>query len=139
MSADGCLGLRQRFAGPDTLVPRVTQLGVTGASTVSEPRTAGTTTTAFSRLLNVATFAAHGPAGHRRRDHWYLHMRALVKETKSKTLSSHRLVMQSHVIFLGLTFAGLHAFRPPVSNVFAAKSSAVLEPSTARSATTDSA
>ena len=117
----------------------MTQLGVPSASTVSEPRTAGTTTTAFSRLLNVAAFAAHGPAGHRRRDHWYLHMRALVKETKSKTLSSHRLVMQPHVVTLELTFAGLHAFRPPMTNIFAAKSSAVLEPSTTRSATTDSA
>ena len=42
-------------------------------------------------------------------------------------------------VSLGLTFAGLHAFRPPVINLVAAKRSAVLEPSTARSATTDSA
>ena len=62
---------------------------------------------------------------------------ALVKQTNRKTPSSHYLVMQSHVIGLGLTFAGLHAFRPPVINTFAANSSAVLEPSTARGATTD--
>ena len=47
--------------------------------------------------------------------------------------------MQLHVIGLELTFAGLRAFRPPVTNIFAAKSSAVLIPSTAGSATTDSA
>ena len=47
--------------------------------------------------------------------------------------------MQSLVIGLELTFAGLHTFRPLVVNILAAKSSAVLEPSTARSATTDSA
>ena len=47
--------------------------------------------------------------------------------------------MQLHVIGLELTFAGLHAIGPPVIDMFAAKSSAVLEPSTARSATTDSA
>ena len=38
-----------------------------------------------------------------------------------------------------LTFAGLHALKPPVINVSVAGSSAVLKPSTARSATTDSA
>ena len=47
--------------------------------------------------------------------------------------------MQLHVIGLELTFAGLHSIGPHVINIFAAKSSAVLEPSTARSATTDSA
>ena len=66
-------------------------------------------------------------------------MRALVKETKRKNAQQLTVVMQSHVIGLELTFAGLHAFRPLVINMSAAKSSAVLEPSTARSATTDSA
>ena len=47
--------------------------------------------------------------------------------------------MHLHAIGLELTFAGLHAFRPPVSNISVADSSAVLEPSAARSATTDSA
>ncbi len=45
--------------------------------------------------------------------------------------------MQLHVIDIELTFAGLHAIGPPVIGIFAAKSSAVLEPGTARSATTD--
>ena len=39
----------------------------------------------------------------------------------------------------GLTFAGLHALRPPVINVSVAGTPAVLEPSTPRSATTKSA
>ena len=38
-----------------------------------------------------------------------------------------------------LTFAGLHAIRPPVINVSVAATSTVLKPSTAGSATTDSA
>ena len=37
------------------------------------------------------------------------------------------------------TFAGCHALRPPVINIFVADTSAVLIPSTARSAATDSA
>ena len=40
---------------------------------------------------------------------------------------------------LGLTFAGLHALRPLVINVFVAGASAVLVPSATRSATTGSA
>ena len=47
--------------------------------------------------------------------------------------------MHLHAIALELTFAGLHALKPAVISVSAAGPSAVLEPSTARSATTDSA
>ena len=47
--------------------------------------------------------------------------------------------MHIRVISLELTFAGLHALRPHVINVSVAGTSAVLKPSTARSATTDSA
>ena len=47
--------------------------------------------------------------------------------------------MHVHVIALELTFAGLHAFKPAVISVSVAGPSAVLEPSTARSTTTDSA
>ena len=43
----------------------------------------------------------------------------------------------THAILL--TFAGLHAFRPPVMNVSVASTSAVLVPSTTGSAATDSA
>ena len=40
---------------------------------------------------------------------------------------------------LELTLASLHAIKPPVTNVSVAGTSAVLKPSTARSAATDSA
>ena len=42
-------------------------------------------------------------------------------------------------VLLGLTFAGIHAFKPPVVNISVAGSSTVLVPSTAGSAATDSA
>ena len=45
----------------------------------------------------------------------------------------------SNVVSPELTFAGLHALKPPVSRITVACSPTVLEPSTARSATTDSA
>ena len=44
-----------------------------------------------------------------------------------------------YVVSLKLTFAGIHAFEPPVHNVSVPASSAVLVPSTAGSATTGSA
>ena len=47
--------------------------------------------------------------------------------------------MYLRIISLELTFAGLHALKPPVSNVYIAGTSAVLKPSTTRSTTTDSA
>ena len=43
-----------------------------------------------------------------------------------------------YAIGLELTFADLHAFQPPVINVSVADTPAVLVPSTARSAATDS-
>ena len=67
-------------------------------------------------------------------------MWVFVKEVNRKRLTvavySHSYI---HIIDLELTFAGLHAIGPPVINVFAATSSAALEPSTPRSAATDSA
>ena len=45
----------------------------------------------------------------------------------------------SYVVSLELTFAGCHSLKPHVSNIFAVYTSAVLKPSTARSATTVSA
>ena len=44
-----------------------------------------------------------------------------------------------HGVSLGLTFAGLESLKPPVINISIARTSTVLEPSTTRSATTDSA
>ena len=67
-------------------------------------------------------------------------VQVLVKEKqRGKGSAVKCLIVQSHAIGLELTCAGLRALRPLVTNAFAAKSSAVLEPSTARSATTDSA
>ena len=65
------------------------------------------------------------------------YMRALVKYTvRGKRYSSHCANVYLHAV---LTFAGFHALKPPVVNVFVACTSAVLKPSTARSATTVSA
>ena len=47
--------------------------------------------------------------------------------------------MHLHGFRLGLTSAGLGAVKPPVTSLAVAGNSAVLVPSTARSATTDSA
>ena len=47
--------------------------------------------------------------------------------------------MHLRAIDIELTFAGFHALIPLVVDVVAASTSTVLEPSTARSATTDSA
>ena len=60
LSGQDCFELCPSFAGLDALVPRVLKLGVTSASTVSEPRTATTATATFSRFLDGAAFAAYG-------------------------------------------------------------------------------
>ena len=54
-----------------------------------------------------------------------------------KTLSGHCLHVNVHITGLELTFTGINAFRPSVINFFGPKSPAILEPITARSATTD--
>ena len=57
--AHGCLELRPGFAGPDALVPRVASVvGVTITSAVSEPRTAATATTTFTRFRDGTAVAA---------------------------------------------------------------------------------
>ena len=63
------------------------------------------------------------------------------KETKAiaHSLFSVSDHMYTHAINIKLTFASLYTLKPPVINVSIAGSSAVLKPSTARSATTDSA
>ena len=68
-----------------------------------------------------------------------IHMWVCVKETNRKTLSSHCLDTQLHVFGLELTFAGRHAPKPLMIKIFVACTSAVLKPSTTRSATTVSA
>ena len=119
-------------------MPRVIKLGITSTSAVFEPRTAATTTTAFVRFLDGTAFEAYGPDGGLcRHGRWCLHAGICHRNEQNKlsavaTYSSTYTSMQ-------LTFAGLHAIGPSVIDIFTAKSSAVLEPSTARSATTDSA
>ena len=64
------------------------------------------------------------------------------KHNSKKRGNSHYLVcarIYLHAINPELTFAGLHSLRPPVVYVSVGSTSAVLVPSTAGSATTDSA
>ena len=67
-------GLCPCFAGLDTLVPRVIELGVTSTSTVFEPRTTVSATTSFARFLDDAALRAYGGNGDRRSDGWCLHV-----------------------------------------------------------------
>ena len=135
MSIASSIGLRPCLTDLDARVPRVTELGITSTSTVSEPRTTVTTTTAFPRFTNHATVVTYGDDDRPRRDCWYVYVSIGQRKNREK-LSSHCLVMQLHVIIF--TFAGIQAFRPHVISIFAATSSTVLKPSTARSAATDS-
>ena len=71
-----------------------------------------------------------------------VHMWALVKRQKLKHVSTHSLVCERiylNGVSLGLTFAGIDALKPPVFSVSVADTSTILIPSTATSATTDSA
>ena len=60
-----------------------------------------------------------------------------MKTRKQSLLVCERIYLPG--VSLGLTFAGLDAVKPPVISVSAAGTSAVLEPSATRSATTESA
>ena len=65
--ANGSLGLRPRnFAGLDTLVPRVINLGVASTPAVSEPRTTAAAATAFAGFPDNATCGAKQTDGLRR-------------------------------------------------------------------------
>ena len=74
-----------------------------------------------------------------------VHMWSLVEGTKNTNTLSNSLfsvvsmVMYLHAINIELTFAGLHTLKPRLLNVSVVGSSTLLVPSTARSATTDSA
>ena len=133
--AASSLRLHPCFADLDAFVPRVMKLGVASTSAVSEPRTTATTTTAFPRFPDGPALAAYGHDGRRRsrRGCWYFLCGHSSTKRNRTTLSS------LCCLAMELTFACLHAFRPLVINVFAAEASAVLEPSTGRSAATDSA
>ena len=63
-----------------------------------------------------------------------VYMWALIKDTQKKQKR-----IDLHAVDIELTFAGLGSLKPHVTNVSVAGASAILIPSTARSATTDSA
>ena len=137
--ADGCLDLLQWFAGLNALVPRVIKLCVTSSSAVSEPSATATATTAFPRFRDNAAFDTCG-TDCRRRGWWCVNMgigqtSIKMKTRKTVTAWSARESIDMH----GLTFAGLGALKPRVISVAVAGTSAVLIPSTSRSAATDSA
>ena len=92
-------------------MPRVMELGVTSSSAVSEPRTAATATTHFAGFLDVAAFRAYGTDGRRRRrrDSCWVYMSMGQRHTKG-----------GNAVSVELTFAGFHALKPPVINVFVA-------------------
>ena len=138
MLADSCLGLGPCFAGLDAFVPRVINVGVTCTCAVFEPRTTVSATTRFARFLDDAAFGAYSTGG-RRSDGWCLHVDIGQRDKGGNAIiaKSHCLVcvsMYAHFITRELTFANLHAGRPPVTNVSVACTSAVLKPSTARGA-----
>ena len=124
-------------AGFDSLVPGMIKLCVASSATVFEPRTAATTTTNLTGFLDSNTFGAYGTGNCCGCSGSYVEIGQRYKEKK---LLYHCLVCARrhlHGINIELTFAGLQALRPPVTNVSVACSSAVIIPSTARSATTD--
>ena len=107
----------------------MTQFCVPSTSTISEPRTTATTTTGFAGFLDGTAFGTYGSSSGRR------DCRCSYVSISQKTLFDHYL----HAIRLGLTLAGLRAFKPCVFHISVAGSSAVPVPSTAGSATTVSA
>ena len=138
MSAASPLIRRPCFAGLDALDPRVLKVWVPSTSAVFEPRTAATTTTNLTGFLDSNTFGAYGTGNCCGCSGSYVEIGQRYKEKK---LLYHCLVCARrhlHGINIELTFAGLQALRPPVTNVSVACSSAVIIPSTARSTATGS-
>ena len=103
---DDYLGLRPCFAGLDALVPRVINFGSTSNPTVSEPRTAAATTTAFPRFRDGAACAAFRPDGRYPRGSWYLYV-GVGKITKEE--NNHQLLFSYMLLALNLR---LQAFTP---------------------------
>ena len=128
--------MRPCFAGLNALVPCVVKFCGTSTSAASEPRTSTTTATDFARFLHASAFGAYGTNGHRRTCwHLYGSVGERSKEINSITVTTR---MGMHAIRLVLTFAGLDSLKPPVADVSVAGTSAVVKPSTPRSAATDS-
>ena len=116
------------------------KLRVTSTSAVPEPRTSATATTSFTGFLDYPAFGANGTDCRRRGSSGqYCTKQTAEYLLKRETINSSYLAMHLHATALTRTFAGLHALKPAVMKVFVACTSALLEPSTARSAATDSA
>ena len=136
MLIDVSIGLLPHFTCLDALIPRVIEFCVTRRSTVSEPRTSATTTTAFAGVLHGAAFGTHRTDHSRRRACWWgLHVN-IGQGHKEKEYNHNNYL---HALCLELTFAGLHALKPFMINISVACTSALFIPGTARSATTNSA
>ena len=95
-----------------------------------------TATTILAGFLDDATLGADRFSWCRR-GCWCLYMNITQRNRRKKKLDS--LLMNLHAILLGLTFTGFYAFNPSVLRISIAGASTVLVPSTAGSATTDSA
>ena len=128
--SDDCLGLRPCFAGLQALMPRVINVCVAVTSAFIEPRTSATTTTDFSRSLRYTAFQAH-------RIDCRHHGRCVWACMCQRHEQQHAINSQSDGA--RLTVTGLRALKPTVLDVSVISTSTVIEPSTARSATTGSA
>ena len=128
------------MADANALQPRVIKFSIVGAPAVLEPRTTVAATTHFAGFLDDAALRTHGTA-QRCRDRCCWHVTNGQTHATRKTLPTPILSVDNHVstdVNLGLTSAGLHARKPAVTQTSVADTSAVLVPSTTRSATTDS-
>ena len=128
--------MRPFFAGLDALVPRVAKLAVTSTSAVSEPRTAATAAADFSRFLDGTALRACQTDCRRRNCscvHGGIHQKRENNHCFFWTISIYI------DLALTLTFACLRTLVPPVTRLIVNATATIFVPSTARSATTDSA
>ena len=119
-------------------MPGMIKVCVASSATVFVPRTVATTTTASTGFRDSTAFGAYGTGNCCGCSGSYVE----IGQRYKKKLLYHCLVCARsylHGINVGLTFAGLQALRPPVTNVSVACSSTVIIPSTARSTATGSA
>ena len=123
-------------------MPCVIELDVTNTTTISEPRTTTTATATFTRFFDGTAFGAYGTDGRCCRGCWHTYYVDIGEEAQrmiNNHLASASDLSAWMALSLVLTFAGLETLRPPVVNVSVVSTSAVLKPSTTRSATACSA
>ena len=116
--------------------------GVTSTTAASEPSATATAATYFPGFRDDAAFGAYGTHGCSR-GCWRVHVGIGQNAEKTKTRKHENTSLVGLREYLstslGLTFAGVDALKPLVISVSIASTSTILIPSTARSATTDSA